>query len=372
MFDWFILWLQKPVNFIFLTQLAFVLGGGLLVQIMVRRAFARLLTLFRKTETIWDDALVHAMQLPVVTLLWLIMFFLLLKVVHLHAPFGVDWIDSGKQSFSSALMIIVAWFILRFINFFVDNFKKNSSQYRLDFNTANAIANIARIVIIAVTAIIILHTMGVNMAGLLTFGGASTIVVGLAAQNLLSNLFGGLMIFLDRSFKVGDWIRSPDRNIEGVVEEINWRYTRIRTFDRRPLYVPNAVFSNIAIENPSRMSNRRIKETVGVRYQDAAVLPDLLKDLREMLANHPDIASDRLCMCHFLHYGPSSLDISLYLFTSTTNWEKYRSVQEDVLLKILAIVDKHGAQVAFPTTTMHVPEPVTLAQASAGEPVSAQ
>ena len=98
------------------------------------------------------------------------------------------------------------------------------------------------------------------------------IAVGFAARDLLANLFGGLTIYLDRPFSVGDWIRSPDRQIEGVVERIGWRSTVVRRFDKRPLYVPNSVFSTVVVENPSRMTNRRIYETIGLRYDDARVV----------------------------------------------------------------------------------------------------
>ncbi len=91
------------------------------------------------------------------------------------------------------------------------------------------------------------------------------------------------MIYFDRPFKVGDWIRSPDRQIEGTVERIGWRMTSIRTFDKRPLYVPNSVFSNIVVENPSRMLNRRIFETIGLRYDDADKVPVIIDEVREML-----------------------------------------------------------------------------------------
>ena len=107
-----------------------------------------------------------------------------------------------------------------------------------------------------------------SVSGLLAFGGIGGIAVGFAAKDLLANFFGGLMIYLDRPFSVGDWIRSPDKEIEGTVEDIGWRLTRIRTFDKRPLYIPNSIFASISVENPSRMSNRRIYEKIGIRYDD--------------------------------------------------------------------------------------------------------
>ena len=118
----------------------------------------------------------------------------------------------------------------------------------------------------------ILQSLGVSVSGLLAFGGIGGIAVGFAARDLLANFLGGLSIYLDRPFTVGDWIRSPDREIEGTVEEIGWRMTRIRTFDQRPLYVPNSIFASVALENPSRMNNRRIYETLGIRYEDAACI----------------------------------------------------------------------------------------------------
>ncbi|NIP74156.1 MAG: mechanosensitive ion channel, partial [Gammaproteobacteria bacterium] len=120
------------------------------------------------------------------------------------------------------------------------------------------------------------------------------------------------MVYLDRPFAVGDWIRSPDRDIEGTVEDIGWRLTRIRTFDKRPLYVPNATFSTIAVENPSRMHNRRIYETVGIRYDDADKMGPIVADVRAMLEAHPDIETGRLLMVNFNAFAPSSLDFFIY------------------------------------------------------------
>ncbi|WP_258868179.1 mechanosensitive ion channel family protein [Alkalilimnicola ehrlichii] len=123
--------------------------------------------------------------------------------------------------------------------------------------------------VIVIAGLVVLQTLGISIAGVLAFGGVGGIAVGFAARDLLANFFGGLTVYLDRPFSVGDWIRSPDREIEGTVERIGWRQTRIRTFDLRPLYVPNSTFNSIALENPSRMSNRRIFETIGIRYNDA-------------------------------------------------------------------------------------------------------
>ena len=173
-------------------------------------------------------------------------------------------------------------------------------------------------------------------------------------------MIGGLMVYWDRPFAVGDWIRSPDRNIEGTVEKIGWRLTRIRTFDKRPLYVPNAVFSTISVENPSRMSNRRIYVTIGLRYDDATRIATILPDIEKMLREHTAIDATLTLMVNLYQFGPSSLNFFIYTFTKTTNWVKFQAIQQDVFLKAIDIITAHGAECAFPTTTLHVPNGINL------------
>jgi len=159
---------------------------------------------------------------------------------------------------------------------------------------------------------------------------------------------------------VGDWVRSPDKEIEGTVVKIGWRLTTIRTFDKRPLYVPNAAFTSISVQNPSRMSHRRIKETIGLRYDDSGSLAKIIEEVKVMLIAHPEIDSSQTLIVNFNSYGPSSLDFFIYTFTKTTDWVKYHEVKQDVLLKILSIIAQEGAEVAFPTSTVHFPEAITL------------
>lgn len=148
------------------------------------------------------------------------------------------------------------------------------------------------------------------------------------------------MLYFDRPFSIGDWIRSPDRNIEGTVAEIGWRITRINTFDHRPLYVPNSVFSSISVENPGRMTNRRIKTVIGLRYEDADKIGLIVDAIRNMLQAHSDIDQKQTLLVYFNEFADSSLNIMVYCFTKTTVWQEWLAVQQDVYLKIIAIVQK--------------------------------
>ena len=199
----------------------------------------------------------------------------------------------------------------------------------------------------------VLQTLGVSISGVLAFGGVGAMAVAFAAKDLLANFFGGLMIYTDRPFSVGDHIRSSlGGGIDGVVEDVGWRSTRIRNYEKRPVYIPNSLISNSVVENYSRMSHRHINETVGVRYDDASKITAICDDVRRMLHAHPDIDSAQRLVVNFNAYDTSSLDIMVYCFTTATQFDHFHAVKQDVMLKIMDIVASHGAEFAFPTQTV--------------------
>lgn len=262
------------------------------------------------------------------------------------------------------IILLVIWFLMRLIKKFearlVQKRKSKHDEHRLDPTTIHILFQLLRLLTLVIVGLVTLQVFGIPISGVLAFGGVGGIAIGFAAKDLLANFFGGLMIFLDQPFKVGDWIRSPDRQLEGDVEYIGWRLTRIRTFEKRPLYVPNAMFSNIIIENPSRMTNRRIKATIGLRYDDADKLPAILEDLRQLVTEHEEIDETQSINVNFVEFGPSSLDILVCAHAKTKSKAEFFDIRQDVFFKVLGIIAKHGAQCAFPTTTLHVPDGVSI------------
>ena len=334
---------------------------------------------FEKTTNVWDDALFKAAQGP---LSWFILILGLIWAVQisdgyldmvLFSPANLDIIRQ------LTFIVLTMVFLVRFITLaearILDDLKSQSEdgQGRLDPTTLHALAKLTRLSVVISAVLVALPTLGIEITALLAFGGVGGIAVGFAAQDLLSNFFGGLMIYLDRPFAIGDWIRSPDREIEGTVESIGWRLTVVRTFDKRPLYVPNSVFAKLALENPSRMTNRRIHETIGIRYKDAAKMDQIVQDVHAMLQAHEEIDQDQTLIVNFNGYGKSSLDFFVYTFTKTTNWVKFHEIKQDVMLCIIRIVHEHQADFAFPTTTVDgldqlVPAPGFLEPDRGGNP----
>ncbi|CDT56382.1 putative Mechanosensitive ion channel MscS [Vibrio coralliirubri] len=331
------------------NSVLFITIASFLAWVAWRIIHNRLEILVQKTPFHWDDLLLEALKTPVSTLLWCWPATVSVGLI-LQDQFGneINWLKTLKHIL---IICTFVWFTLRMIT--------NTEAYVLeqknrDETTVQAIAKVARLFFMVMGGLTIMQAFGLSLSGLLTFGGVGGLIVGLAAKDLLSNFFGGMMIYFDRPFKVGDWIRSPDRQIEGTVERIGWRMTIIRTFDKRPLYVPNSVFSNIVVENPSRMLNRRINETFGLRYQDANKLALIVDDVKAMLETHPDIDAKQTLIVNFDKFGPSALNFFIYTFTKTVNWVRYHEVKQDVLLQVLAIIHKHNADIAFPTQTLKI------------------
>lgn len=342
-----------------IVSLGLLLLGGVMAHLALGLFVRRLHRIARSSEHNWDDVFVTALETPVRVVLWVLVGHLALRVY----PVATQLNSQLTQAYDTALVVLLAWFLHRLIGgvqgeMLRDDRGRTGSTDRA---TVLAVAKLARITLWIVAALMVLQSVGVSISGLLAFGGIGGIAVGFAAKDLLANFFGGLSIYLDRPFTAGDWIRSPDRQVEGTVEEIGWRLTRIRTFDQRPLYVPNAVFSQIAVENPSRMFNRRIYETIGIRYQDADKMGAIVDQVRQMLEGHEDIDPSRTLIVNFVSFGPSSLDFFVYTFTRTTVWVEFHQIKQDILLKILEIIHANGADVAFPTRTLQLeqalPEP---------------
>ena len=311
------------------------------------------------TKTPWDDALIYAIRRPLKLLIWIIGLSFAAEIA-LQADEVI--LEAIRTIRDVSIIATIAWFLVRFITSVEHNIIDHylAEGKTIDQTTADAITRLLRLTVIITAILVAMQTLGFSITGVLAAGGVGGLALGLAAKDLLANFFGGLMLFLDRPFSKGDWIRSPDREIEGTVENIGWRMTTIRTFDKRPLYVPNSIFNTIAIQNPSRMSNRRIYETIGLRYEDIGKLEGILKDIRSMLASHPEIDQQRTLMVNLNSYAPSSIDFFIYTFTKTTAWARYHEIKEDVLLKINAIVETHGAEMAFPTSTIYVPQGIQV------------
>lgn len=310
------------------------------------------------TRNLFDDAVIGAFEAPAVYALLLVALALILDIV--DKQFEVITIEGQSQVLHLAGTVLFTWFVLRLIRIRENQILKGEVESKADRTTISAIFKVLRLSVLVLAGLVCFQTLGFSLSGVIAFGGVGGAAVAFAAKDLLANFFGGLMVYMDKPFAVGDWIRSPDQNIEGTVEYIGWRVTRIRTFDKRPLYVPNSVFTQISIENPSRMTNRRIYENIGVRYSDFSHVEAICKDVRRMLIDHPEIDDKQTLMVNFNRFADSSLEFFIYTFTHTTDWQAFHHIKQDVLVRVGQIIESYGAEIAFPSQSVYVETPINV------------
>ena len=343
-----------------IAQVFLVVFLSLLCNLLLRIALNRLHKKLQAAATRWDDAVVSALQGPAVLVVWVVGLTFAADIIHAQTQAAIfEAVGPLRQI---GVVVAMTWFLLRLTHRLQSNIiaRNKNTEGRVDASTVDAIGKLLRASILITAGLVMLQTLGFSISGILAFGGIGGIAVGFAARDLLANFFGGLMLYLDRPFTVGDWVRSPDRQIEGTVEHIGWRQTRVRAFDMRPLYIPNGVFSTMVIVNPSRMTHRQLYETIGIRYRDADKMAGIVADVSAMLKAHPDIDPSQTTIVNFDSFAPSSLDFFVYAYTRTTSWVRFHEVKQDVLLKINDIIAAHGAQIAFPTSTLHLPDGVRV------------
>ena len=336
------------------TKVIFVLIVVISINIFTKVILINLKKQIELTENNWDDALVSSLFRPITFIVWMLGIIFTVQLFNENEHLlDNSFISNLKKS---TFVIGISLFLYSFSKHLQELIIEKNISKNIDFDdsTIEAISKLARLSILIIATLILLQTFGLSISGVLAFGGIGGLAIGFAAKDLLSNFFGGLIIYLDKPFKKGDWIRSPDRDLEGVVVEIGWRQTIIKNFKRNMIYVPNSIFASVIIENPSRMSHRRIHECIGLRYQDISKIGNIIKDVREMINKHSDIDTSQSILVAFNSFNSSSIDFFIRAYTNPVEWEAFHLIKEDILFKIHEIISEHNADIAFPSRTVYV------------------
>ncbi len=341
-----------------------VIGLAIIADLVTRLLLWRLVPLLKKSKSRWDDTIALSIRTPLWVWIWGFALLYVATIISWHYDLG--WLQQHLTELRNLFhLLILAWVGLRLTSRIKYRLIVPPAGHKakpMDANQASVISKIVGATLLIVIGFLVLKQLGVSPSNLLAVGGLGGILIGFAARDVIANFFGGLAVHLDKPFLVGDWVCSPDRDIEGMVENIGWRLTRIRCFDSRPIYVPNALFSNIIVKNPSRMKNWRIYQTIGLRYEDIGQVRDITKAIREMLENHDSIDTNQFMLVNFKHYDDYSLNLFCYAFSSTTDWVEHQDIQQDVMLRIADIVHENGAELALPTREVHLKDAMVWRQ----------
>jgi MscS family membrane protein len=226
------------------------------------------------------------------------------------------------------------------------------TESKLDDQLVPLLIKSLKILVGILAAVTIIQRLGYSIGAILGTLAIGGLAISLAAQDTLKNFFGSVFIFLDRPFQIGDWVTCGDA--DGVIEEVGFRSTKIRTFKNTLITVPNSRIADTAIENHTRMQKRRIYIQIGVTYSTtASQMETLVKGIKQILIEHPGIRQD-FHMVKFTDFADSSLSVMVYCFTNTTAWEEHLAVREEVFLSIMRLVERLGLSFAFPSRSLYI------------------
>ena len=260
----------------------------------------------------------------------------------------------------SAIVILIAMGLNNLTNNSDELIERASTRYDIKVNAVliPMLCKTIRVLILAFALIQIAETWGMNVNAFITGLGLSGVVVALAAKDYAANMMSGVIIFLDNPFNIGDWIKCND--LEGIVEEISFRSTRIRTFDKVLISVPNSVLVNDPILNFNKRETRRVTMEIGVTYDTSIEqLRICVENLKSMLKKHEGVDNEVINVS-FSKLNESSLDISLYFFINKTSYNEYMEIKEDINYKIMKVLKDAHVEIAFPSRSIYIENKKTM------------
>ncbi len=335
-----------------------VAAAVLFIAVVAHRYVIRLLhhltqSLAKRTQTTLDDTLLEAAEKP---LGWFILLLgIWASVMVINPPSDVLPIMTIVERLGRIISIVlIGWFIWRLVDgisvYAMSQAEKTESP--LDDQLVPFITKTLKLFLVVTGVLVVAQNMGYSISGLVASLGIGGIAIAMAAKDTIANLFGSVMLLIDRPFTVGDWIKTSE--FEGVVEEIGFRSTRIRTFAKTLVNVPNSILANMVIDNIDARSKRRIKMRIGITYATSTEkMQQAIAGIEKILREHEGVDQD-YSLVKFDEFEESALSIFLYYFSRSKVWDEYLQVRQEVNLQIMALLESLGLEFAFPSRSLYI------------------
>ncbi len=337
----------------------FILAVAVFLFVLVLRKFFTLVlivslqNLTKYTKSYYDDRIISALKQP-------LRFTFIIVAIHLFFLLIFKETLFIKNTLNTLVIYTIFWAIISIIEALrgavYDLIGKFNNE--LSKEMGNFVLAIVKILIMGVGLGAMLQVWGINVTALVASLGIGGLAFALAAKDTAANLFGSFSLLADKSIRIGEWIKV--KGVEGTVENIGMRTTKIRSFQKSLITVPNHIVANNPIENFSRRGIRRIKMHIGLTYGITSTqISQIIKEIKHMLQDHKGISQEDSLMVNFDSFGESTLNIFIYTFTNTANWAIYLEIREDIHLKIMKIVEGNNASFAFPSQSIYIEQSPT-------------
>jgi len=324
----------------------------LLKNIFAKYVFKIILRLVNKTKFNADTKIVAAFQKPVTNFFEVLGFYFAFKVLTMAGiPISLIFIE---KAFSTAIIILITWGINNLTGESSVLFERMHKAYdiKVDKVLFPFLSKTLRIVVIALSITIIAEKWGYNIQGFVTGLGIGGLAFALAAKDAAANIIAGIFIILDKPFTIGDWISSD--SLEGSIEEISFRTTKIRAIDQSLIIVPNSKLTDEAVINFSRRGKRRLSLNLELNYRTKREKLEIcVESIRQMLENHPQVSKEGI-LVRFDKFNGNSLDILICFFTDTADFDEYFKIKENVNFRIVEILQRAGISMAYKSTSIYV------------------
>ncbi|MGH4137619.1 mechanosensitive ion channel family protein [Clostridium sp.] len=324
----------------------------LLKKVFAKYVFKLIMRFVNKTKFNADTKIVEAFQKPVTNFFEVLGFYFGFEILTMaRIPISLLIID---KFFSSAIIILITWGIYNLTAESSVLFERMHKAYdiKVDKILFPFMSKALRLIVVAFAITMIAEKWGYNIQGFVAGLGLGGLAFALAAKDAAANIIAGIFIILDKPFTIGDWLSND--SLEGSIEDISFRTTKIRAIDQSLITVPNSKLANEAVINFSRRGKRRVSLNLGLTYGTSREkLQNCVESIRNMLENHPQVTKEGT-LVRFDKFNSSSLDIVVYFFTDTPDFDEYFKIKEDVNFKIMDILQEKGVSMAFPSTSVYV------------------
>ncbi|MCK8061374.1 MULTISPECIES: mechanosensitive ion channel family protein [unclassified Fusibacter] len=341
-----------------------VLALGILLVTFIARKFVskwifnRISKMAKKTKYQWDDILVTSFKKP-------LDYFITFTGVYfavLALPLSISANLMIALVFKILFIVLVAYGVYKMEGFYGHLFAGIGN--RLNVKRSNLLRaftiKIFRAGTVVLAGVLILDLLGFDISTFVAGLGLAGLALALAAQDTLQNVFAGVTIIFDKPFDVGDRILS--NGIDGVVEDINFRSTRIRTLELEYVTIPNSNISNNAIVNFTKRDERKVKMHIGCLYSTKAdSLKIVIENIRETLMKDPEVITKSINV-NLDTFGESSIDILVMYLTATSDWNRYLEIKERINFEIMTIMETAGVDFAFPSQSLYFENPLRIEQ----------
>lgn len=347
-------WTRVPVFGVAFWQLfgfLLLLGIGRIAHALVTKILAtQIRRVFNRFRVKWTAELIQTSTAPLGTLAWVGVVTLGLPSLALKLSLA-SFLLLCCRTVAAVAVVMVVYRAVDLLSAYLAH-RAELSETKLDDQLVPLIQRGLKTVTVVMGVIFILQNLDVSVGSLLATVGVGSLAFALAAKDTVSNLFGSITIFLDRPFQIGDWVVTS--GVEGTVEDVGFRSTRIRTFYNSLVSIPNGKFTDAVIDNYGLRKFRRTSTTVSLTYDTTPEQMEAFCDgVRAIIAAHPKTRKD-MYEIHFAGYGDSGLNVMLYFFFEVGTWSDELRSRHEVYLDIWRLAKELKVEFAFPTRTLHM------------------